>query len=142
MKHLLTIFCLVLLVSCSKEVPSDKLVFRNGLIYEINSTAAFTGSSVDYHDNGQLSSKENYKDGKLDGLVEEFYISGQIWNRKNYKDGKLDGLVEEFYLSDRGGQLWKRKNYKDGKEHGLVEYFSPYGVLYVIEEYKDGKRIK
>ena len=116
MRQLLFIFCLVLLVSCSNEVPSDKLVYRNGLIYEINSTIPFTGSFVDYHDNGQISSKGNYKDGKLDGLVEEFYLpSGRLWNRKNYKDGKLDGLVE---------------------------YFSPYGILNGIEEYKDGKRIK
>ena len=91
MRQLLFIFCLVLLVSCSNEVPSDKLVYRNGLIYEINSTIPFTGSFVDYHDNGQISSKGNYKDGKLDGLV---------------------------------------------------EYFSPYGILNGIEEYKDGKRIK
>ena len=116
MKKLLTILCLVLLVSCSNEVPDDQLVERQGITYEVNSTTPFTGSSVGYHDNGQISSKGNYKDGKLDGLVEEFYLpSGLLWNRKNYKDGKLDGLVE---------------------------YFSPYGILNGIEEYKDGKRIK
>ena len=140
MRQLLFIFCLVLLVSCSNEVPSDKLVYRNGLIYEINSTIPFTGSFVGYHDNGQISSKGNFKDGKRDGLVEEFYLpSGRLWNRKNYKDGKRDGLQEIYYDN---GKLWVRENHKDGKLDGLVEYFSPYGVLNGIEEYKDGKRIK
>ncbi|SVE32657.1 uncharacterized protein METZ01_LOCUS485511, partial [marine metagenome] len=51
MKQLLTILCLVLLVSCSPppEVPSDKLVERQGITYEINSTTPFTGIEVSYH---------------------------------------------------------------------------------------------
>ncbi len=59
MKKLLTILGLVLLVSCSNEVPSDKLVERNGITYEVNSTTPFTGSSVGYHDNSQLKEREN-----------------------------------------------------------------------------------
>ena len=115
MKQLLTILCLVLLVSCSNEVSSDKLVYRNGLIYEINSTTLFTGSSVGYHENGLLKEKGNFKDGKRDGLQEIYYDNGKLWVRENHKDGKLDGLVE---------------------------YFSPYGILNGIEEYKDGRLIK
>ena len=48
MKKLLTILCLVLLVSCSNEVPEDKLVYRQGITYEVNSTTPFTGQSVKY----------------------------------------------------------------------------------------------
>ena len=138
MKHLLTIFCLVLLVSCSKEVPSDKLVFRNGFIYEINSTVPFTGSSVDYHDNGQLSSKGNYKDGKRDGLVEGFHENGQLRYRRNFKDGELDGLFEWFH---KNGQLRFRGNYKNGKREGLWESFDEEGNLTKTKEYKNGELI-
>ena len=48
------IFLSVFLVSCSNEVPFDKLVERQGITYEINSTTPFTGSSVSYYENGQL----------------------------------------------------------------------------------------
>jgi len=77
MKKLLTTLCLVLLVSCSKEVPKDKLLERNGIQYEVNSNTPFTGSSVSYFKNGELEYRSNYKDGKLDGIHEGFHNNGQ-----------------------------------------------------------------
>ena len=41
-----------------------------------------------YYDNGQLKSRENYKDGKLDGLREAWYSNGKLYSRENYKDRK------------------------------------------------------
>ena len=125
MKKLLTILCLVLLVSCSPppEVPYDKLVERQGITYEINSTTPFTGSSIDYYSNGQLESRGTFKDGKMDGLLETYHENGQLRERRNYKDGKFDGLSESFY---RNGQLESRENYKEGKKEGLHMSY-PYG---------------
>ena len=48
---------LVAIGGCSKEVPRDQLVERDGVKYEINSQTPFTGSSERYYDNGQLQSK-------------------------------------------------------------------------------------
>ena len=70
MKILLPIICLLILISCSKEVPSERLVERNGFYYEVNSELPYTGSTEYYHENGQLGSKENWKDGKLEGHSE------------------------------------------------------------------------
>ena len=114
MKKLLTIFCLVLLVSCSPppEVPSNQLVERQGIKYEINSTTPFTGSSVSYHENGQLKSRENYKDGEIDGLYEGFYDNGQLETRTNYKIGTEEGLQEEFFDN---GQLQEKRNIENGE---------------------------
>ena len=89
MKQLLTILCLVLLVSCSNEVPSDKLVERDGITYEVNSTTPFTGSSVEYHDNGQLEKRGNYKNGKQDGLFEFFNENGNLTSTQTYRNGEL-----------------------------------------------------
>ena len=111
MKKLLTILCLVLLVSCSNEVPSDKLVERGDITYEVNSTTPFTGSFVGYHDNDQLSVKGNYKDGKEDGPYESYHENSELWMRGNFKDGKYDGLWEWF---DEEGNLTETKEYKDG----------------------------
>ena len=45
------------------------------------------------------------------GVVETRYGNGQLRTRETYKDGNLDGLFE-WWQSD--GQLWKRETYKDG----------------------------
>tara|TARA_B100001093_G_C26711360_1_gene963562 strand:+ start:178 stop:477 length:300 start_codon:yes stop_codon:yes gene_type:complete len=93
MKQIPLLLLFVLLVSCSKEVPSevpsDKLVERQGLKYEINSTTPFSGSTVHYHDNGQLQLRCSYKDGKKDGLWEWYHDNGQLILARTYKDDKL-----------------------------------------------------
>ena len=112
MKKLLTILCLVLLVSCSPtpppEVPSDKLVERQGITYKVNSTTPFTGTSVGYHENGQLEFRSNYKDGKPEGLWKRFHENGQLEGRGNSKNGEPDGLWENFH---ENGQTTSEKNY-------------------------------
>ena len=45
------------------------------------------GLRKDYYDNGQLKSKENYKDGK-DGFTESYHENGQLKWKGNFKDGK------------------------------------------------------
>ena len=112
MKQLLTILCLVLLssYSYSEEVPFNQLVERQGITYKI-STTPFTGTSVSYHENGQLSTKVNIKNGKPDGLWEGFYENGQLKERGNKKDGLSDGLTE-WYKDD--GSVWVKQCYKNG----------------------------
>ncbi|SVD13294.1 uncharacterized protein METZ01_LOCUS366148 [marine metagenome] len=153
MKKLLTILCLVLLVSCSNEPPPEVFFYeldeRQGIKYEVNSNTPFTGSSVDYYENGLrvengkvqvnytgLRYRYNYKDGKQDGLSEDFHENGQLDRRDNYKDGKQDGLSEDFR---ENGQLYSRKNYKDGKEEGLTEEFWENGQLQFRINFKNGK---
>ena len=69
--------------------------------------------------NGNLRSRTNYQPksdgGKKHGLYELFYESyfGQLYSKVNYKDGKEDGIYEEYYDN---GQLRYKENYKDGKE--------------------------
>ena len=109
MKKLLTILCLVLLssYSYSEEVPKYKLVERQGITYKVNSTTPFTGSSVEYHWNGQLEEIRNYKDGKIHGLVKWFRVNGQLQERRNHKNGEQEGLNEWFY---ENGQLKGKGN--------------------------------
>ena len=44
----------------------------------------------------------NYKDGKKEGFVEEYYENGQLNLKGNYKDDKVEGLWE-YYVEN--GQL-------------------------------------
>ena len=69
-----------------------------------------------YYENGKLKSRENYKDGNLDGLREVWHMNGKLKSRETYKDDKLDGLYETWYDN---GKPCSRANYKDGV---AVEY--------------------
>ena len=136
MRKLLPILCLLIIASCSKEIPFDQLVERGGLVYEVNSQTPFSGRVVSYYYNGQLGFKHNYKDGLQDGLSEEYTESGQLERKGSYKDGKEDGPYESYFES---GQLEKKTSYKDGKEDGLfVSYFKD-GHIYHKGNYKDGE---
>jgi antitoxin component YwqK of YwqJK toxin-antitoxin module len=134
MKKLLTILCLVLLVSCSNEVPSHRLIENGGVTFEIDSNDPFTGVSTEYHENGQPEEKTYYKNGKKVSKTRfDYYENGQLISIENYKNELLEGLHEDFY---ENGKLMTRGNYKDGKIDGLWEYFDEEGNLIGTKEYK------
>ena len=91
MKRLLTILCLVLLVSCSPPPPD--------------------GPVETFYDNGQLWTRENYKNGERDGLYEMFHENGQLEIIGNYIDGERDGFWERF---DEDGNLTRTLTYRNG----------------------------
>ena len=138
MKKLLILTCLLILSSCAKEIPSEQLVKRQGVFYEINTTTPFTGNTVGYHKNGQLKSKANYKNGERDGLWESYYENGELEFKGYYKNGKYDGFWESYY---ENGELEFKGNYNDGEKDGLwEEYLASYPLKSNKGNYKDGKK--
>ena len=89
-----------------------------------------------YYENGQLSYKGNYRNGKPHGLRESYYENGQLSYIANLKDGKLYGPRERYY---ENGQLIYKENYKDGKRHGLRESYYENGKLLVSACWKKGE---
>ena len=79
---------------------------------------AKNGAVETHYGNGQLESRETYKNGERNGLSEFWYPNGQLRERTIYKDEKPEGLRETWY---KNGQLGSRSNYKDGKYSGLWE---------------------
>ena len=90
-----------------------------------------------YYQNGQLSKKENYQTGQVNGVWESFYKNGQLmskgemfpfWDNKdgawNYysSDGTLINTDE--YIK---GKFQAEGHYKDGKKDGLWEWVD-YGL--------------
>ena len=138
MKKLLTLFCFLILASCSKEVEIsfDQLVYRQGKYYEVNSKEPFSGVGVDYYEDDVLETKQTFKDGKNHGLYERYYESGQIDYKGNYINGKRDSLWEFYY---KNGQLRTKGLYKDGiKESKWVHYLEN-GRYERSETFKNGK---
>ena len=95
-----------------ETIKEEDLVEKNGTWFKKYSRKPFTGCVVDYHENGQLQYKGNWKDGNEDGPFKTFYPDGQLESKGNYKDREEDGLWEEYY---ENGQLKEKGNYKDGK---------------------------
>ena len=57
-----------------------------------------------------------YKDGVLVGnTLFKYYENGQIWSKENWKDGEKDGFWESF---NKDGTINKERTgtYKDGKK--------------------------
>lgn len=151
MKKLLPILFVLIITSCSKEIPLDQLVERNGVSYQVNQENPFTGLTLSYHPNGQLESRVKYKNGLKDGLTETFNQNGQILESINFKEniengpfelfhenGQLqiegiynnglpsDGQLERFY---ENGSLESRINFKDGQQDGPFEIFYKTGQI-------------
>ncbi len=89
-----------------------------------------------FHENNKLAIRSNYKNGKLDGLYEEWWDNGQLATKSNYKNGELNGLWERWWDN---GILWENKNYKNGELDGLQEYFYDNGILGHRNNYRDRK---
>ena len=70
------------------EVSTNDLIWKKGILYKKYSRTPFTGCSVEYHDNGQLEEKGNWKDGKLEGLSEFYDEEGNLTKTEERKDGK------------------------------------------------------
>jgi antitoxin component YwqK of YwqJK toxin-antitoxin module len=110
-----------------------------------------------YGNNPILFKRCNYKNGKLNGLYEQWYLNGHILKKCNYKNNKLHGLYEQWYqcgqLAEKywykknckhglyeqwyqSGQLWKRFNYKNDMWNGLYEVWNENGTLEIRNFYE------
>ena len=106
------------------------------LYYAPNEQTPYTGWVKWMHDNGQIDSLGQAKDGKLHGLWTSWYVNGQKMIDGNYKDGKEDGFWTDWY---ENGQKKAEGNYKDGIPDGLRTKWYPDGQKREEANWKDGK---
>ena len=88
---------------------------------------------------GDLVYDDENTQNPFTGVMEDFHNNGQLWERINYKNGEPEGLHESFH---KNGQLRWIRNYKNGKEHGFTEQFDENGTLTGTVEYKDGELVE
>ena len=98
-----------------QEIFKGPVLTRKGITYHQDTNEPFTGVVETFNNDSQLWERQNYKDGKREGLWEMFYENGQLSFRGNYKNGKQDGLLEYF---DEDGNLTSTETYRNGE---LVE---------------------
>ncbi len=137
-KKLLSILCLVLLVSCSPggKVLEGPFLIRDGITYDQKTNKPITGNTETFHENGQLKQKGNYKNGKeISKTTFTYYDHGQLRYVENFKDGEPSGLQEIYYID---GQLEEKINFKNGVPHGDLVVFYENGQLEQKIKYKNG----
>ena len=93
------------------------------------------GFQEQYYENGQVKSKGTVKDNKIEGLIEIYYENGQVNSKMTFKDGIPDGLIEMYY---ENGQLKSKGTFKDNKPEGLIEEYYENGKVKSKVTYKDG----
>jgi antitoxin component YwqK of YwqJK toxin-antitoxin module len=115
LKRLVLILMIASVAGCASEktIGLEQTVERDGLVYEVNSSAPFTGKARVFYPNGQLWQEVQIVDGKANGPVREWYENGQLGAEATLVDGKEDGLARGW---SENGQLTYEKTYVDGVE--------------------------
>jgi len=112
--------------------------YRNG---QLESRANYENNKLDglyetWYENGKPKTKENYKNGKRDGLYEYWWENGKPRLRTTYKNRKRDGQWETWH---ENGQTRSRATYKNDKLEGLREVWYESGQIMARETYKNDK---
>jgi antitoxin component YwqK of YwqJK toxin-antitoxin module len=108
---------------------------------------------------GNLSSVENYKDGKLEGSVKNYFDNGNLRIEREYIDDTEDGYAKFYYrngvLKSEGwykggteqgewttyflnGRVKERSYFESGEESGYQMFYTPQGFLKYEMLYKYG----
>ena len=134
----------------------------NGIIFLQDMNEPYTGNNLCKYTNGQVESKGNIKNGKLNGKVTTWYENGQIRSEELYIEGNLvDKTRYSYYENDEiksklhfinsklegnstywheNGQIKTEGNYKDGKRDGKWTHWYENGLKWKEGNYKDSKR--
>lgn len=96
------------------------------------------GKWVYYFSNGKVFSEEEYKDGKLDGILKNYYPNGNVTQETSYKQGEKDGVSKTFTDS---AILIEEVFYINGKLEGEGKYYDLKGGIKEKGIYKNGKRV-
>lgn len=96
------------------------------------------GEWLYYHEkSASILTREVYKKGKLDGLLQTYYANGKLTEELTYINGIKEG-PNSYYSPD--GVLIKKLQYINDVLHGPAEYFDANGVLTIQGQYLKGKK--
>jgi antitoxin component YwqK of YwqJK toxin-antitoxin module len=120
-----------------------KLWHKNGQISEegLYEDGSLLAKKVyKYFENGQIKSKQNFLNRKLNGKTTFWYENGQKLLEGNYKDFNPEGI---WIFWNKNGQKDEEIKYKDGKEifKTVYKYSFFNGLLKSKKIFKDGKCI-
>ena len=139
----------------------------NSMIFLKGMNEPYSGNNLCKYINGQVKSKGNIKNGKLNGKVttwykeeninngqiksEELYMEGNVVDKTRYtyhENGEIKS--EEYYINGKRDGKWtswyedglklSEGNYKDGMKDGKWTSWYENGLKWTDRNYKDGRR--
>jgi hypothetical protein len=138
MKAITVLFVLLIQISCTSEVVSEK--FMNGQIKSEYKTknGEIDGEYKEYNENGNIKIISQFKDGKQDGILKVFHENGNLERETSFSNGIQAGALTVFYSN--GDILEKSRLVNGVKEGRFISYF----INKNLKEYgwlKAGKRV-
>ena len=100
-----------------EEILYEQLVERRGTSYQINETLPYSGYALKYHDNGQVSLRAIFLDGKREGVWKYFHDNGELLKEESYPNAydRMDAydhiVVKTFDRSGNFNGYWPREDF-------------------------------
>ena len=134
-------WCLYIAKHPEKKVVAEEVLLRdivktNGLIYKMGSSKPLTGILASYYGTGELQSKTEVFEGRLNGVSTGWYTNGVVQVEERFADGISDGIRRKWYSS---GTAMLSGEIKKGQFEGRVERWHTNGVLSEVIQMKHGK---
>lgn len=117
--------------------------YRRGVVEQIsfgymgNTGFVEHGPTRYYYASGDLLGKRIYRDGKLEGLAEDYFTTRRPKMIAHFRDGLIDG---EYFTFWEDGTPESIAQFEAGKQVGEEKWFYSNGVLKEIVHYADGVR--
>ena len=118
------VFALILLglsmPGCHKALPAvayDDLEWKDDLFYFQG--ALFTGTALKKHPNGQAAGEYPLTEGRLDGVVQEWWDNGARSVETHFENGKRHGSNRYW---NKEGKLIKEQIYDHDKSISVKHY--------------------
>jgi len=99
---------------------------------------------VNFTPAGKLSTKEEFKNDKLNGITYVYFVSEDLASqkpvvatKKTFKDGELHGPYVEYFVT---GKTKLKGNYVNNKQDGPWEQFHLNGQRAITYRYENGKK--
>ena len=113
------------------------MVVLKGIGYYLDEKTPFTGTVLDYHENGNKKLEYFYKDGLRYGTETKWYDNGDKCSEVTWVDGKKHGH-ETVWMEANHSQKSCEIGWKNGKIHGAYIYFNHDGTVRYQCTYIDG----
>ena len=113
----------------------DSTLILTGLITKGLKSGKWTiTNSVD----GTVIQESNYINGKMEGLIKNYFVDGKIYIEGDSKNDKREGKWTWYF---ENGQLETSVTFVDGKKEGEQPFYNDSGELTRTEVYKNGEFI-
>lgn len=116
--------------------PHSEVDVRAGIYYKKGVQVPYSGILYGLYENGNARYQFRVKDGKPDGVSEEWDETGQKRQETHYVDGVLNGPILTWH---KNGQKASEGAFKNGKPDGRFEGWHENGQKSGEGNFKDGE---